>query len=124
MPIKVGREVESALVLTMSIEDLKTTIAHATGLQLSLQLVQHGGRDTEFLALQHKASRVARGEKNILLQGEPGTGKQRLAHGIHQASPRAAAPLIVLNAPTDRMKSGKKNSSVAWTEIINRQPAS
>ena len=31
MPIKVGSEVESALVLSMSIEDLKTTIAHATG---------------------------------------------------------------------------------------------
>ena len=31
MPIKVGSEVESALVMSMSIEDLKTTIAHATG---------------------------------------------------------------------------------------------
>ena len=36
MPIKVGSEVESALVLSMSIEDLKTTIAHATGYSLSL----------------------------------------------------------------------------------------
>lgn len=32
----------------------------------------------------------------MLLQGEPGTGKQRLAHGIHQASQRAAGLLIAV----------------------------
>lgn len=102
MPIKVGSEVESALVLSMSIEDLKTTIAHATGYSSRYSLYSMVGETSEFLALQHKASRVARTDHNILLQGEPGTGKQRLAHGIHQASPRAAAPLIAIkcyNAP-------------------------
>ena len=96
MPVKVGPEVESALVLSMSIEDLKTTIAHATGYSSRYSLYSMVGETTEFLALQHKASRIARTEHNILLQGEPGTGKQRLAHGIHQASPRAAAPLIAV----------------------------
>ncbi len=96
MPIKVGSEVESALVLSMSIEDLKTTIAHATGYSSRYSLYSMVGETSEFLALQHKASRVARTDHNILLQGEPGTGKQRLAHGIHQASPRAAAPLIAV----------------------------
>ena len=65
------------------------------------------GETSEFLALQHKASRIARSDNNILLQGEPGTGKQRLAHGIHQASPRAAAPLIVVkcsNAPIEALE--------------------
>ena len=78
----------------MSIEDLKTTIAHATGYSSRYSLYSMVGTSTEFLALQHKAARIARSDNNILLQGEPGTGKQRLAHGIHQASPRAAAPLI------------------------------
>lgn len=96
MPIKVGSEVESALVLSMSIEDLKTTIAHATGYSSRYSLYSMVGETSEFLALQHKASRVARTDHNILLQGEPGTGKQRLAHGIHQASARAAAPLIAV----------------------------
>ncbi|MEG0797501.1 MAG: sigma 54-interacting transcriptional regulator [Acidaminococcaceae bacterium] len=96
MPIKVGKEVESALVLSMSIEDLKTTIAHATGYSSRYSLYSMVGETNEFLALQHKASRIARSDNNILLQGEPGTGKQRLAHGIHQASPRAAAPLIAV----------------------------
>ena len=98
---------ESALVLSMSIEDLKTTIAHATGYSSRYSLYSMVGETNEFLALQHKATRVARTDHNILLQGEPGTGKQRLAHGIHQASSRAAAPLIVVkccNAPLADLK--------------------
>lgn len=101
MPIKVGSEVESALVLSMSIEDLKTTIAHATGYSSRYSLYSMVGETSEFLALQHKATRIARTDNNILLQGEPGTGKQRLAHGIHQASSRAAAPLIVVKCSND-----------------------
>lgn len=107
MPIKVGSEVESALVLSVSIEDLKTTIAHATGYSSRYSLYSMVGETSEFLALQHKATRVARTDHNILLQGEPGTGKQRLAHGIHQASSRAAAPLIVVkcsNAPLEELE--------------------
>lgn len=107
LPIKVGSEVQSALVLSMSIEDLKTTIAHATGYSSRYSLYSMVGETTEFLALQHKAGRIARTEHNILLQGEPGTGKQRLAHGIHQASPRAAAPLIAIkcrNANLDELE--------------------
>lgn len=104
MPIKVGSEVESALVLSMSIEDLKTTIAHATGYSSRYSLYSMVGETSEFLALQHKATRVARTDNNILLQGEPGTGKQRLAHGIHQASSRAAAPLIVVKCNSAPLK--------------------
>ena len=96
VPLKAGGEVRSACVLSMSIEDLKTTIAHATGYSSRYSLYSMVGETQEFLALQHRAGRVARTDNNILLQGEPGTGKQRLAHGIHQASPRAAAPLIVV----------------------------
>lgn len=96
LPVKVGNSVDSALVLSMSIEDLKTTIAHATGYSSRYSLYSMVGETPEFLAMQHKASRVARSGHNVLLQGEPGTGKQRLAHGIHQASNRAAAPLIAV----------------------------
>ena len=39
---------------------------------------------------------MAKNKHHLLIQGEAGTGKQRLAHGIHQASPRAAGPLITL----------------------------
>ena len=94
MPVRLGQNVEGAVLLSMSIEDLKTTIAHATGYSSRYSLYSMVGETTEFLALQHKATRIARADNNILLQGEPGTGKQRLAHGIHQASARAAAPRL------------------------------
>ena len=96
VPVSVGGNVEGAAILSMSIADLKTTIAHATGYSSRYSLYSMVGETTEFLALQHRATRIARADCNILLQGEPGTGKQRLAHGIHQASARAAAPLIVV----------------------------
>ena len=96
LPVSISGRIDSVVVLTMSIEDLKTTIAHATGYSSRYSLYSMVGNSSEFLALQHKAARVARGDNNLLLQGEPGTGKQRLAHGIHQASPRAAAPLITV----------------------------
>ena len=65
MPVKVGSEVESALVMSMSIEDLKTTIAHATGYSSRYSLYSMVGETSEFLALQHKASRIARSDNNI-----------------------------------------------------------
>lgn len=96
MPVRISGQIDSVVILSMAIEDLKTTIAHATGYNSRYSLYSMVGNSAEFLALQHKAARVARSDNNILLQGEPGTGKQRLAHGIHQASPRAAAPLITI----------------------------
>ncbi|MCQ2381627.1 MAG: sigma 54-interacting transcriptional regulator, partial [Acidaminococcaceae bacterium] len=96
MPIVMSGEITGALIVSMSIEDLKTTIAHATGYSSRYSLYSMVGETPEFLQLQHKAMRIARNDHNVLLQGEPGTGKQRLAHGIHQASSRAVAPLICI----------------------------
>jgi len=101
LPIDTGAEVTGALVVTMSIEDLKTTIAHATGYSSRYSLYSMVGDTEVFQMLQHKASRLAKTSRNILLQGEPGTGKQRLAHGIHQLSDRAAAPLISVKCKGD-----------------------
>ncbi len=129
LPVKVANKVNSALILSMSIEDLKTTIAHATGYSSRYSLYSMVGNSSEFLALQHKAARMARSDNNILLQGEPGTGKQRLAHGIHQASPRAAAPLITVRCyegPEERLEeeffgaaSGEEGESAGKLELSN-----
>ena len=105
LPVVITGQIDSVVILSMSIEDLKTTIAHATGYNSRYSLYSMVGNSSEFLALQHKAARVARSDNNILLQGEPGTGKQRLAHGIHQASPRAAAPLITIRCQEGPMSS-------------------
>ncbi len=111
LPLRTCDEVSSVIVASFSVEDLKTIIAHATGYSSRYSLLSMVGETGEFTSLQNKAARVAKGDSNVLLQGEPGTGKQRLAHGIHQASPRAANPLIVV-------KCGKVAESILAAEIF------
>jgi transcriptional regulator with PAS, ATPase and Fis domain len=47
--------------------------------------------------LINMASRVAASRASVLIQGESGTGKELLARLIHQLSPRADKPIIVVN---------------------------
>jgi DNA-binding NtrC family response regulator len=86
--------VSSVVAVSMPIEDLRTLVAHASGYTAKYSLNSMVGEGSAFISMQEKAARVARNKHHILLQGESGTGKQRMAHGIHQASSRAAGPLI------------------------------
>ncbi|MFK7740092.1 MAG: sigma 54-interacting transcriptional regulator [Planctomycetota bacterium] len=45
----------------------------------------------------HVARKVSRSTSTVLILGETGVGKERLARAIHSQSPRADAPFIVLN---------------------------
>jgi len=44
-----------------------------------------------------QAERVAAMNTTVLIQGETGTGKELIAHAVHNASPRSGHPLVKLN---------------------------
>lgn len=47
--------------------------------------------------LKEMARRVAQTDFPVLLEGESGTGKELFAHAIHNMSPRAQGPFLILN---------------------------
>lgn len=89
-------EVNSVVAVSMPIEDLRMLVAHAAGFTAKYSLGSLVTDGDTFGCIRERAFRLARTRNHILLQGEAGTGKQRMAHGIHQASPRAVGPFITL----------------------------
>jgi transcriptional regulator with PAS, ATPase and Fis domain len=60
-------------------------------------LLQLRGRDVGFRVAVDLALRAARSECSVLVLGETGTGKELIARAIHEASRRAAGPLVAVN---------------------------
>jgi formate hydrogenlyase transcriptional activator len=55
------------------------------------------GQSAAFQTVLEQVNLVARADSAVLIQGETGTGKERIAHAIHDRSRRAAGPFIKLN---------------------------
>ena len=75
-------------------------IANAMATAQAKRAISFGGftsHDPRMAAVLDLAERVAASRSGLLIQGESGTGKTRLARAIHTASPRADAPFVELN---------------------------
>ena len=55
------------------------------------------GRSPAFSGMLEKVLRVANAHAAVLLLGETGTGKELVAHAIHEASARAAGPFVAVD---------------------------
>lgn len=87
------------------IEAVDEALAHrhpmVTSAAATEQRRNSGNSSTQLVGCDHAMQRVhdlieavAPSPTTILLSGESGTGKSRIAHAIHQASPRAEKPII------------------------------
>lgn len=56
------------------------------------------GAAPAFRAALAVAAKAARTQQTVLIEGESGTGKEMLVRAMHAASPRAKAPLRIVNA--------------------------
>src|SRR5689334_19609391 len=66
------------------------------------------GNSAALRVVLEQAKRVAATDSTVLIQGETGTGKELIAHTIHNASPRSGHSLIKLNCaaiPFDLLES-------------------
>lgn len=96
VPVERNGEVSEVITVTMPIEDLRTLVAYAAGFTAKYSLDSLYGQTPIFKAMKEKAEKVAKQRTPVLLLGDSGTGKQRLAHGIHQASDRANGPFVAV----------------------------
>ena len=64
---------------------------------LSTPLPKMVGQSPEMLELSRLVRLVAPRSSTVLIEGETGTGKELVAHAVHQLSRRAAKPFVVLN---------------------------
>src|ERR1700721_465938 len=66
------------------------------------------GSSSALKVVLEQVERVAAADTTVLIRGETGTGKELIAHAIHNASPRSGKPLIKLNCaaiPFDLLES-------------------
>jgi len=78
-----------------------TDVTELRRLQQELEVSRYGemlGASSAMRELFRLVDDVARGDWTVLIEGETGTGKELVAHSIHEASPRRNGPFIALNA--------------------------
>jgi hypothetical protein len=84
------------------------TVTHPAGDQAERRFERIIGNSAALESVLEQVEQVASTDSTVLIEGETGTGKELIAHAIHNASQRFGRPLIKLNCaaiPLDLLES-------------------
>lgn len=103
--VDISRDVTQVKELTDKVVDLQSQInnfrftrAERSGVEQARYVFEDiQGQDQQIALLKQKAQRIARTNSPVLISGETGTGKELLAHALHNGSPRCQGPFISQN---------------------------
>jgi DNA-binding NtrC family response regulator len=90
-----GAELRPGSVLTVGRTQLVALAESGRGEPTAFELLR--GADSRFRAAVETALRAATADCSVLIVGETGTGKELVARAVHEASCRAAGPLVAIN---------------------------
>jgi two-component system response regulator HydG len=96
---------KSALVIRTVERALERQALKAENVMLRRELAEIGhtkarpiiGGSPAMVAMMETVQQAAPSTASVLIRGESGTGKELVARAIHERSPRASAPLVVVN---------------------------
>lgn len=87
--------IEGVKRLTQEISQYKSDLNKLRGAKYSLENII--GCSHSIVKIKELIKKVAQTKSTVLITGETGTGKEFVAHAIHQSSPRSHHPFIRLN---------------------------
>ena len=101
-------DVQGAIVQLKNLRNLSRIVHHLTGTHAQFTFDTMIGSSPKSLEVKNLTRLAAQSDANIIIEGETGTGKEVLAQVIHNASPRAKEPFMVVNCsaiPSELMES-------------------
>ncbi len=90
-------EIVGGLAMLRPLSHLRSLVNQQVGAHTALTFEDFHFESAEMRRVLRQAEKAARGSLPVLLIGEDGVGKSAIAQAIHNASPRANKPFIVVN---------------------------